>query len=75
MTIRFEPPAYVESKRAVRAIQTNCLGYHAPETKRVCGECAVAAIVGAAQGERERCALFLEGKGYLGLADLLRELE
>lgn len=70
----FEPDWYVEHKKKVRKIQTDCLGLHAPETKKLCGRCVTTAVLEAAYGERERCALYLEACNEHDLASDLRNL-
>jgi hypothetical protein len=75
MANRFEPQWYMDNKAMVREIQTNCLGFHAPETKKLCGQCVAKAIIAAAKGERERCALYLETCKEFELATDLRNLE
>ncbi|MFA6094185.1 MAG: hypothetical protein WC986_14700 [Elusimicrobiota bacterium] len=85
MKIQFDPPAILAARTKIRAVQTDCLGYHPPEMKNLCGACVAKALTMVAETERERCALYLEKVARTGfglspralqdLASQLRRLE
>lgn len=73
--IVFQPPWYTEKQAYIRKVQSNCVGFHAPELKLLCGPCATKVFDAIALTERERCALYAESVGQRSLAAQLRDLQ
>jgi hypothetical protein len=73
--IAFDPPAILAAREKIRAVQTNCLGFHAPELKNLCGVCVTKALTMVAETERERCALYLEKVARTGFGLSPRALQ
>jgi hypothetical protein len=62
------PAGFLEEQREVQDIQRRCLGYHAPETKKICASCVIELMDRISSIEKRRAVLWLSEHGQPALA-------